>query len=427
VTPHWKQTRAAMRNHRFALIVHDTTILDFSNHRALEGIGPVGDGGGRGFLQHHSLVVIPQPRQVVGLVYQQLYVRQPAPAGERSAQRKQRQRESELWLKGIAASGPAPEGRCWGDVADRGADIDEAMLESQKLQHQFLFRATQNRRVFATAEQDQEARLFEYVRTLPSLGNDEVDIPGRGGRPARTAHVQLACAPVWIPAPLETPKRRSQPVIAAWVVRVWEVDAPAGVEPLEWVLPCSLPTRTLQEAKERRDWYSCRWMAEVYHQIAKSGCGEEKRRFETAEAMRVWLAILSVVAVRVFQLRCALESQPNAPATQVASAARLAACCHGGSHGLTDRGIRASTFPRPPNTTTTMLRAEPAMAAYGPSAADPCSLVPPRATLAGRRCRFPRAQAQWHPQSPPRSDHQWQQGHTRPADGPNAPPRKERQ
>jgi len=53
-------------------------------------------------LQHHSLVVIPQPRQVVGLVYQQLSVRQPAPAGERSAQRKQRQRESELWLKGIA-------------------------------------------------------------------------------------------------------------------------------------------------------------------------------------------------------------------------------------------------------------------------------------------------------------------------------------
>ncbi|MCL6502848.1 MAG: hypothetical protein K6T86_09200, partial [Pirellulales bacterium] len=56
------------------------------------------------------LVVIPQPRQVVWLVYQQLYVRQPAPAGERSAQRKQRQRESEWWLKGIAASGPAPEG-----------------------------------------------------------------------------------------------------------------------------------------------------------------------------------------------------------------------------------------------------------------------------------------------------------------------------
>ena len=135
--------------------------------------------------------------------------------------------------------------------------------------------------------------------------------------------MQLACAPVWIPAPLETPKRRSQPVIAAWVVRVWEVDAPAGVEPLEWVLLCSLPTWTLQEAKERRDGYGCRWMVEVYHQIPKSGCSEEKRRFETAEAMGVCLAILSVVAVRVFQLRCALESQPNAPATQVASAAEI--------------------------------------------------------------------------------------------------------
>ena len=34
-------------------------------------------------------------------------------------------------------------------------------------------------------------------------------------------------------------------------------------------------------------------------------------------------AVLSVVAVRVFQLRCALESAPNAPAEQVATTAEI--------------------------------------------------------------------------------------------------------
>jgi hypothetical protein len=151
-----------------------------------------------------------------------------------------------------------------------------------------------------------------------------VDIPGRGGRPARTAAVRVAAAPVWVPAPTGTPHRRSQPIIPAWVIRVWEPQPPAGIaEPLEWVLLCSLPSQTLDELKERRDWYCCRWLVEVYHDIEKNGCSEEDRRFETAGRMETCLAVLAVVAVRVFQLRCALEHQPEAPAEQVGTAAEI--------------------------------------------------------------------------------------------------------
>jgi hypothetical protein len=57
----------------------------------------------------------------------------------------------------------------------------------------------------------------------------------------------------------------------------------------------------------------------VFHDIEKNGCSEEDRRFETAPRMEACLAILSVVAVRIFQLRTALESQPNESAQQVAT------------------------------------------------------------------------------------------------------------
>src|SRR5213076_2263865 len=98
-------------------------------------------------------------------------------------------------------------------------------------------RASQNRRVALTPELDRQALLLDHARSLPSQGGDVVDIPGRGGRPPRSAHVELAGAPVWVPAPAGTPRRQSQPVLAAWVIRVWEPDPPAGVEePLEWVL-----------------------------------------------------------------------------------------------------------------------------------------------------------------------------------------------
>ena len=159
---------------------------------------------------------------------------------------------------------------------------------------------------------------------MPGQGADVVAIPGRGGRPPRTAQVALAAAAVWVPAPAGTLRRRSQPVFPVWVIRIWEPAPPPGVaEPLEWVLLCSLPTTTLDELKARRDWYCCRWLAEVFHDIEKNGCGEEERRFATADRLATCLAVLSLVAVRVFQLRCALAVQPDAPAEQAGTPAEI--------------------------------------------------------------------------------------------------------
>jgi hypothetical protein len=175
----------------------------------------------------------------------------------------------------------------------------------------------------ATPQHEQLVGLRDFACSLPSQGCDHVDIPSRGGRASRTATVQMAAAPVWIPAPDGTVQRWSQPIIAAWVIRIWEADAPEGVEPLEWILLCSVPTPSREELKVRRDWYACRWMVEVFHHVEKNGCKEEARRFETAARMEACLAILSVLAVRIFQLRTALDAQPDEPAEQVATAAEI--------------------------------------------------------------------------------------------------------
>jgi hypothetical protein len=337
-----------MAQHPLVLIAHDTTELTYNRQPALTGAGPIGDDNGRGFLQHNSLAVLPAPRQVLGLAYQQWYVRQPAPATETASQRKARARESDLWRNGFAASGRPAEGCCWVDGADRAGDDYEAIRVARRLDHHVLFRVTQNRLVFLAREPDGRTHspdsttdvrswqsfasqgpgcrthLLDHARSLPPQGTDRVEIQGRGGRPGRTATVCLAGSEVWLPAPTGTPCRRSQPVYRMWVIRIWEPSPPAGVdEPLEWVLICSLRTATPEELKERRDWYSCRWLVEVYHDVEKNGCREEDRRFETAGRMETAVAVLAVVAVRVLQLRLALESQPEAPAEQVATEAEM--------------------------------------------------------------------------------------------------------
>lgn len=319
--PHWQRTRQAIAHQPLVLILHDTTELDFTHHPALTGVGPIGDGNGKGFLQHNSLAVLPQPRQVIGLTYQQLKVRPPQTPRQNSYRRKKRPRESDLWIAGIDAAGPAPEGCLWVDVADRAGDIYEAMRAARAWGHHFLFRVCQDRLVFLDAARQATTHLLAYARTLLGQGTDQVDIPSRGGRPARTAEVSLASAPVWVPAPQGSKQRGAQPLVHAWVIRIWEAQPPAGgTEPLEWVLLCSLPSEGMTSLRQRRDWYSCRWMIEVYHDIEKNGCSEEARRFETAGRMEACLAVLSVVAVRIFQLRCALEAQGDERAEQVATA-----------------------------------------------------------------------------------------------------------
>lgn len=60
--PHSQQVRAAMGQQPVVLVVHDTTELDVTAHQALRGTGPLGTGGGRGFLQHNSLALLPDGR-----------------------------------------------------------------------------------------------------------------------------------------------------------------------------------------------------------------------------------------------------------------------------------------------------------------------------------------------------------------------------
>src|SRR5947209_2553638 len=240
--PHWQHTRHAMAQHHLVLNVHDTTELDYTRHGALAGQGPIGDHRGTGFWQHNSLAVVPAPRQVLGLSCQQWLVRQPTPDGESTYQRKRRPRESDWWRRGIAAAGEPPPGCCWVDVTDRAGDDYETMRAARAVRHDFLIRVNQNRRVFVTAERSEQAYVKDFARALPSQGSDPVEIPGRGGRPARTAVVQLAAAPVWIPAPAGTPRRTTQPHLAAWVIRIWEEQPTAGVEPLEWLWYCSFAT-----------------------------------------------------------------------------------------------------------------------------------------------------------------------------------------
>jgi hypothetical protein len=87
-TPHWQQTR--QRPPGRYLLLADTTELDFGVHRAIPGVGPTGNGGGRGFLLHSALMVDAASHELVGLAGQAIHYRKETPRRGTAAAAKRR-------------------------------------------------------------------------------------------------------------------------------------------------------------------------------------------------------------------------------------------------------------------------------------------------------------------------------------------------
>ncbi|MGQ9687099.1 MAG: IS4 family transposase [Thiobacillaceae bacterium] len=312
--PHWENTRRAAEQRDVVLFIQDTTELNYTHHPHKEGLGPVGDGKGRGLLLHTTLAVTPGPvPEVLGVAHQQTVLRQP------SATPRPKYTESpegRVWAEAAGAVGDAPGEALWVHVGDGGSD-DFRFMHRCWGKH-FLLRVARNRLLAWDEEVEPKMRkLRDYARTLPCQHRFTLKVSAAPKRPARVAQMCLAWGEVTIPAPAQGPLAwRDWPPLRAWVLRSWEEETPPGVEALEWILLTSVPTTTVAEALERTQWYAARWLVEDYHQCLKTGCRIEQSRLDHREDIDRLLGFCGPVAVRLLQLRQAAREDPEAPAEQ---------------------------------------------------------------------------------------------------------------
>jgi hypothetical protein len=318
---HRQHTLARMRQQPGpVLILHDFTELDYSGHEALRGLlGQIGNGGGQGYECHNSLAVEPDSGQVLGLANQILHRRRHAPPGEGiAAKRDCLQRESRVWLQAVQAIGPAPAGAWWVDVADRGADTFEFLEHECRHGRHFLIRSRYNR-ALRTPPEEGVAALHDQLRAQEPVLGWAVRVAAQAGRPARWARVVACYQAVTLRAP-HTGRRGHYPrrPLSLWAIRVWEVDAPPDVtEPLEWLLLTNVPIHDAAQMRQRVRWYERRPLVEEFHKAQKTGLAIESLQFTTEGALQPAIALLSVVAVSLLNLREAARDAGRAerPAT----------------------------------------------------------------------------------------------------------------
>ena len=313
--PHWEQTRIrARQDGQTVLMVQDITELDYSGHADTQELGPIGDHRGQGLMVHNTLAISAEDHCVLGLAYQQVWVRDEQSHKQtesRSERRKRMDRQSSRWGKAAKVIGTPPEGVRWVHVVDREADICAFFQHIQVVGADFCVRIVQNRR-WLGAEMVQSELLLDQLRQLPAMGERAVDLPATPGYPKRRAKLAVS----WQAVSLRSPRinRGQGTTIQAWALRTWEEQPPPGVPPLEWLLLSSVPVEQLADALERLDWCTCRWKVEEYHKCLKTGCRMEQSQLRTGPRLKRLLGFLAILAVRMLQLRDLARTSPDQPA-----------------------------------------------------------------------------------------------------------------
>jgi hypothetical protein len=314
---HWQQTRN--RPPGRYLVLEDTTELDFGIHRDLPDLAPTGNGGGWGFLLHSGLMVAAESEEIFGLAGQTIRYRKPAPKKENTTQRLKRDRESEIWGKVIDQVGQPGEGVELVHVMDRGADNFEVYCHCQEQGTNWVVRVTQKSRNILTPE-GERIPLKRYLESLPPAGVYELTLRARPGQAARTARLEVRFGALEVPPPFhKSPhlKRIDPGPIPMRVVQVREVDAPADVEPIEWVLFTSLAVKDFEGAWVVIEYYEKRWLIEEWHKALKTGCRVTERQLKTKGRLEAMVGLMSVVGVRLLQLKSVARTAPDRPARRL--------------------------------------------------------------------------------------------------------------
>jgi len=296
------------------LLVCDGTELDYTTITSLQHLGQIGNGEcRRGYICQNCLVVDPQTRQAVGLANQILHVRADVPADETKEQSRQRQsRESRLWPDGTRS---LPGDRRLIVVCDRGGDTFEELEHEQRSGRRFVIRSRHNRRVLTGHEgRGRKQYLESTLHRQPAAGSLTLEVAAAAGRPARTAKLEVSFVAVRLLPPKQKRGEYGDQPLALWAVRVWEPDPPRGAARLEWILLTNEPIGSCEDAERVIGWYECRWVVEEYHKALKSGCNIEDLQFCDESRLEPMIALLSVVALTLLNLRDA-SRRPDAKIT----------------------------------------------------------------------------------------------------------------
>jgi hypothetical protein len=320
--PHQEATERRIAAQEVVLCVQDTTELDLTRPKQqIRGAGLIGSGTQRfgGYL--HLLEVFVPDGTPLGALWAKNVIRaSEKPLNDESTPKRYRhdipieEKESYRWLEGyrqtieLAKRNPLTSCVC---VGDSESDIFEVFAEPRCDNAHLLVRMYHDRSV-VQEETEEHCRIRDAIYQTPVLATKEIFVrartpavphtkrPRQQVRKSREAEFEIRSCCLTMNAPKYLSHKTN--LVTMNVVLVSEAKPPEGEQAIEWILMTTLPISTLAETVAIVDYYTCRWMIEVFFKTLKSGCKVEDLQFEEMDRLLPCLAVYLIVAWRVLMI-----------------------------------------------------------------------------------------------------------------------------
>lgn len=298
------------------LAIEDSSEFEWNRKAAKEGLGPVGSKRtpDQGFVLHSTLALgIDKTNHIsiLGLPYQQYYVRSAKLKKRRNRSHSTEVLETDLWRE-VILKGQLPAHKKVIRVCDRAADIYEVLMETKAYGCSHIIRLKHDRKVLEPTEMP----IKSLMRDLEVMGETEIEKRVKGD----TKKHRIKLYVNWLKVSLRSPMRPKCKLgklsnLEETVVHVWGIN-PLTQELIEWFLYTDLEVNSIEDAIKIAQYYALRWVIEDFHKTLKSGLKAENLQLETASAIFATIAIMSVVATRLIELRERLRLNLDAPAEE---------------------------------------------------------------------------------------------------------------
>lgn len=327
---HKSSTLERIRLCSTVLLLQDTTTLNFTTQSSRSDVGPINRTNTRGMFLHPTIAVTPERECLGVLSYHQWYRENLAnqTQSERTKtnfKRDLKNKESYRWLAGYRIANELSKELTETmivSISDREGDLydifQEAQDETSKHKAYWLIRSQHKRGTLNEHGKKSGKNIQELAKAEAPLGFIEFELPARKGQKSRKVKQALHAKKIELSLPDRKSHHDGYHSVEATVIVAREVDPPKKSEPVEWVLLTNLPVNTLDEAREKVQWYMCRWQIEIYFKVLKSGCRIEKLQLSDNN-FAACLSLYMIIAWRILFLTTLGRECPDLPCDCVLS------------------------------------------------------------------------------------------------------------
>lgn len=321
--PHIVESVARSSASGEVLVAHDTTYCQFEGER--EGMGRI-HAKDRGLWAHVALALSPE-REVFGVVGLR-YGTRLGPSRWKGSRRmvgvgQDEESESLRWPRLASEVGERFGQRRPIHLMDREADWFELLEHLVDEKHRFVVRVAHARRTEDGSAVNEVLAHAEVVATREVWLSDRAEGEGSKARkthPARKARMARLAMSASRMSVVGASAKRALPL---HLVRVVELDPPAGSAPVVWTLATTEPIDSADQILRIVDAYRCRWVIEELFKALKTGCAFEKRQLGSYTALLKALAVYLPIASFLLRLRDEGRRRPDAPSSVVIDPALL--------------------------------------------------------------------------------------------------------